>query len=254
MTILECRDVSVQYGSFTACRNVCFSVAEGDYLCIVGANGSGKTTIVKAALGLVGISGGEIVRTNARIGYLPQQNSIQRDFPASVHEVVLSGCVKNRRLFHGRADREDVRRQLARLGISALERRPFRSLSGGQQQRVLLARALCAAGNLLVLDEPVTGLDPVVTDELYAAIRRLNKEDRLAVLMVSHDVRRAVENATHILQMAGRPLFFGSADEYRASQLYKDMSGVEVCGTHLGQCGANCHASHIHIPGDYSHD
>ena len=128
-------------------------------------------------------------------------------------------------------------------------------LSGGQQQRVLLARALCAAKDLIVLDEPVTGLDPIVTDELYSIIRKLNKEDGIAVIMVSHDVHRSVQNATHILHMNKSPLFFGTAKDYEQSEYYEQMSHVEVCETHLcNHCGTDCHASHIHVEEEHNHD
>ena len=145
--------------------------------------------------------------------------------------------------------------QIKKLNLEQIINKNFSDLSGGQQQRVLLARALCAAKDLLVLDEPVTGLDPLVTDELYSIIRKLNKEENLSVLMVSHDVHRAVQNATHILHMNNSPLFFGTAQEYQKSKLYNQMSNVEVCETHLcTHCGSGCNATHIHLPGDYSHD
>ncbi len=246
MTLVECRNVTVAYGSFAACSGVNFAIHEGEYVCIVGANGSGKSTLVKAILGLLPVKEGTITRDALHTGYLPQQNKIKRDFPATVRETVLSGCAGNSRFFYGRADRRNAEIQMERLEITALADRPFRELSGGQQQRVLLARALCAAKNLLVLDEPVTGLDPVVTDGLYAVIRRLNQEDGLAVLMVSHDVRRAVQNATHILHMDNSPLFFGTTDCYKKTPLYETLGRVEVCGTHLcAHCGPDCRASHI---------
>lgn len=254
MLIAECQNVCVQYGSFEACRNVSFSINSGDYVCIVGPNGSGKTTIVKSLLGLLPVKSGTIRINRRRTGYLPQQHNIQRDFPATVYEVVLSGCIGNGKLFHTKKDRENADFQIKRLGLADNASKPFSTLSGGQQQRVLLARALCAAKNLLVLDEPVTGLDPEITEELYSIIRKLNREEHIAVLMVSHDVHRAVKSATHILQMNKSPIFFGTAKEYQNTPFYKTMSHVEVCETHFGSCGAECSASHIHIPGAYHND
>lgn len=243
--MIKCEDVSVVYGSYVACENVNFSIKEGDYLCIVGANGSGKTTIVKATLGLLPLNKGKISKSNWKIGYLPQQSSIQRDFPASVREVVLSGCIK-KNLFYSKDDKKMADMQIEKLGLSGIAKKSYRDLSGGQQQRVLLARALCAGKDLLVLDEPVTGLDPVVTDELYSTIRELNHKEKIAVIMVSHDVNRAVQNATHILHMDRKPLFFGTAADYEKTELYKTMTNVEVCETHLcHHCGTGCHASHV---------
>ncbi len=254
MKLLECQNVCVNYGSFEACRDVSFSINEGDYLCIVGSNGSGKSTLVKAILGLVPLKSGKIIHDKVKTGYLPQQNNIQRDFPASVKEVIMSGCLSRGRLFYTKEDKLNAQQQIKNLQLEEIQNKSFSELSGGQQQRVLLARALCAAKKLIVLDEPVTGLDPVVTDELYSIIRRLNKEEGIAVIMVSHDVHRAVQNASHILNMNKSPLFFGTSEEYQKTDFYKNLSHVEVCETHLcNHCGNDCNATHIHLPGDYTH-
>ncbi len=256
--LIECRNVATQYGSYVACQNVSFSVNRGDYLCIVGANGSGKSTIVKTLLGLLEPKTGSIERNTAQIGYLPQKTEIQRDFPATVREIVLSGTIRansisNFGFFHSKEQKQQAQSQMEKLELLPIENKSFRELSGGQQQRVLLARSLCAAKDLLVLDEPVTGLDPAVTDELYTLIRRLNKEENLAIIMVSHDVHRAVQNASHILHMNREVAFFGTTGEYQKTSLYRDLSHVEVCQTHLcTHCGSNCNASHI-ILGQHSH-
>lgn len=255
MPLVECYNVCVNYGSFEACKNVSFQINSGDYVCIVGSNGSGKTTIVKSILGLLPIKSGKITLDKLHTGYLPQQNNIQRDFPASVREIVLSGYLSQNRLFYSKQDKQNAEEQLKKLQINSISSKSFSELSGGQQQRVLLARALCAAKNLLVLDEPVTGLDPLVTDELYSIIKKLNKDYGIAILMVSHDVHRAVQNASHILHMNNSPLFFGTSNEYKQTDFYKNMSHVEVCETHLcNHCEDDCNASHIFIHGDYKHD
>ncbi len=249
MALVECNDVCVNYGNFQACRSVNFKINPGDYVCIVGSNGSGKTTLVKAILGLLPIKSGKITLDKLKTGYLPQQNNIQRDFPASVKEVILSGCLTRGRLFYSRRDRENLQKQIKSLSLEKIAEKSFSELSGGQQQRVLLARALCAAKNLLVLDEPVTGLDPLVTEELYSIIKKLNTEQNIAVLMVSHDVQRAVNSASHILHMNREPLFFGTAEEYKKTEHYSTLSNMEVCETHLGdRCSSNCNATHIHFP------
>lgn len=239
MALVQCENVSVNYGNYEACKNVSFEIDEGDYLCIVGANGSGKTTLVKALLGIVPIKSGDIFIDKTQTGYLSQQHNIERDFPATVFEIVVSGCLY-------KTPKQTAFDKIALLGLDEIKNKSFSELSGGQQQRVLLARALCAAKKLLVLDEPVTGLDPVVTDTFYSTIRSLNQKNGLSIIMVSHDVHRAVQNATHILHLNKSPIFFGRADEYTKTDFYKNMSHVEVCETHLcNHCGSDCNASHI---------
>ena len=228
-----CNNIVLGYENHIVSQNISFSVARGEYLCIVGENGAGKSTLMKAILGLhPPVSGqlsfGDGLKQN-EIGYLPQQTSLQRDFPASVQEVVLSGCL-NRcglRPFYNRAERELSRRRMERLGVLPLRNRCYRELSGGQQQRVLLARALCATRRLLLLDEPVSGLDPAATADMYAIIRRLNREDGITVVMISHDISSAVREADHILHLSHHPLFFGTTEEYLKSDVAKAFLRAE---------------------------
>ena len=230
---IVCKNVSLGYENHIVSENVDFAVAQGDYLCIVGENGAGKSTLMKAILGLNEPLAGRIefsdgLRRN-EIGYLPQQNHFQRDFPASVREVVISGCL-NRcglRPFYRHAEREIARANMEKLGIWPLRERCYRELSGGQQQRVLLARALCATRKLLLLDEPVSGLDPAAAAEMYAIIRRLNREEGITVLMISHDVFAAAREADHILHLARRPLFFGRTEDYRKSDVGRAFLRLE---------------------------
>jgi len=231
MAILECRDLSLAYDGKTVLEGVSFSLNTGDYLCIVGENGSGKSTLVKGLLGLKAPEHGSIVFGDGlkatEIGYLPQQTQLQRDFPASVREVVLSGCLNSlgRRLHYNRDDRERARMNMERMGVEELAERSYQELSGGQQQRVLLARALCATKKLLLLDEPVTGLDPVATGEMYNLIKLVNLCDDITVVMVSHDIHAAVRYATHILHLGQRQIFFGKAAAYRESDLARRFLG-----------------------------
>ena len=222
MAQLACQDVSLGYEGREIVGNLTFTVNAGDYLCIVGENGSGKSTLMKTILGLRSPMRGEIVigdglRAN-EIGYLPQQTAVQRDFPASVREIVLSGCQGRcgLRPFYNRDERRLAADNMEKLGLTPLARRCYRDLSGGQQQRVLLARALCATQKLLLLDEPVSGLDPKVTAELYRLIADLNARDGITVIMISHDISAALRYATHILHI-GERAFFGTRDEYRES-------------------------------------
>ncbi|HPR39732.1 MAG TPA: metal ABC transporter ATP-binding protein [Oscillospiraceae bacterium] len=234
MALLTCRDVSFAYEGTTVLTGVDFGVNSGDYLCIVGENGAGKSTLLKGLLHLKKPSQGEILTGDGlkatEIGYLPQQTAAQKDFPASVYEVVLSGRL-NSRGFHpwySKTDKQEVQNNLRLLGIEALRNRCYRDLSGGQQQRVLLARALCATKKLLLLDEPVTGLDPVMTAEFYRLIASLNREQKITIVMVSHDIRGAVEEASHILHLGNRQLFFGTAAEYTKSDLGRRFVGGEA--------------------------
>lgn len=230
MPLIECRDVSMAYDKVLAVKNVSFGLEEGDYLCVVGENGAGKSTLVKGILGLMKPVDGEILYNGlvpAQIGYLPQQTVVQKDFPASVQEVVLSGCLNStgRLPFYTKEARQRVAKEMERLGLTELRRRCYRDLSGGQQQRVLLARALCATSKLLLLDEPVAGLDPIVTAELYALVEKLNQEDGITVLMVSHDIHSAVRYGNKILQLQNEGVFFGSTKDYLQTEIGKRMLG-----------------------------
>ncbi len=225
MPLLSCSGLELGYEGHTVLHCPDFRVNAGDYLCVVGENGSGKTTLMKTLLGLIKPAGGKIawgegLREN-EIGYLPQQTVVQKDFPATVWEIVLSGCQGRvgRRPFYGKGEKDLARRNMERMGLTAMAKRCYRELSGGQQQRVLLARALCATQKLLLMDEPVSGLDPLVTAEMYELIRRLNREG-VTVIMVSHDIAAAVRYATHILHV-GNESFFGEAAAYRESPLAK---------------------------------
>lgn len=220
MAQIICNDVSLGYEGSIVTEHLNFEINEGDYLCIIGENGAGKSTLIKALLNLkLPVSGQIIVGDGLKpteIGYLPQQTVVQKDFPASVWEIVLSGCL-NRcglRPFYTREEKQLAVENMERLGISNLSKKCYRELSGGQQQRVLLARALCATKKMLLLDEPVAGLDPKVTNEMYELIYRLNKKDGITVVMVSHDIEATVKYATHILHVSNIPLFFGKKEEY----------------------------------------
>ena len=213
MTLLKITDLTLRYDSTPVVKGLNFEVNEGDYLCILGENGAGKTTLMKALLGLLKPLSGTI-EGSGKFGFLPQQNSIRKDFPASVREIVLSGC-QNRlglRPFYGKKEREICEKNIKRMGIEDLKDRSFKELSGGQQQRVLLARALCATGNILLLDEPVTGLDPKAQIDLYDLISDLNSKGT-SIIMITHDSAAAVRYASHILHI-GDEIFFGSKDEY----------------------------------------
>ena len=232
MALITLKDVTIAFEGVNAVEHVSFEIERGDYLVIIGENGSGKSTLVRSMLGLVHARSGQIrygdgLRRN-QIGYLPQQTAAQRDFPASVEEVVLSGCVNQlspRRFFYGRTLTEKAREKMRLLDIENLRDKSYRSLSGGQQQRVLLARALCATDSLLLLDEPVTGLDPTATQDLYTLIRRLNREHNVSIAMVSHDLKGAMADANKVLVVDRGVSFCGSVDAYRD---YRRMGGEGI--------------------------
>lgn len=221
MALLTVKNLKLGYEGKTVAEGLNFTVNSGDYLCIVGVNGSGKTTLMKTILHLNPPLSGKIETGEglkpSEIGYLPQQTEIQRDFPASVWEIVLSGNLGHSgfRPFYTKKEKAAAKSNIEKMGITGLTKRCYRELSGGQQQRVLLARALCATSKMLLLDEPVSGLDPTVTAEMYDLIYGLNKEG-ITVIMISHDIKAALKYATHILQI-GKDNFFGTKEEYLKS-------------------------------------
>lgn len=218
MIQMNCQGLTLGYDSVLV-RDLSFTIHAGDYLYILGENGTGKSTLMRTILGLLPPLEGSVVLGGgvlpAEIGYLPQQTQAQRDFPATVWEVALSGCQGRcgLRPFYTRAEKDLARQSLRRMDMERLSGRCYRELSGGQQQRVLLARALCAARKMLLLDEPVAGLDPAASREFYQLIAQLNRQDGMTILMVSHDTQAALADATHVLYL-GNPVFFGTREDF----------------------------------------
>ncbi len=226
MLQLACNNLCVGYEKKVVQDGIDFQLHSGDYLCIIGENGSGKSTLMKTLLGLLPpISGdigfmGDVKATE--IGYLPQQTEIQRDFPASVWEVVLSGCLSRlgKRMFYSRAEKSIAKQNIEKLGITHLSKKSYSQLSGGQQQRTLLARALCAADKILLLDEPVAGLDTSSASEMYQTIQELHNSG-MTIIMISHDVETSLSYASHVLNM-GSDITFLPKDEYVESLSHKE--------------------------------
>ena len=230
--IFECKDVTLGYENKVVAKNLNFKIDQGDYLCVVGENGTGKSTLIKTLLGLIKPLNGEVIanvqgKNHKGVGYLPQQTQAQKDFPASVWEVVLSGVLNNdhRCPFYNKKDKAEAEKNMEKLNILDLKKRCYRELSGGQQQRVLLARALCATDSVLILDEPVTGLDPAASMELYETIKDLNKKENVTIIMVSHDIKNALNYATHILHLEQGKEFFGTVKEYKKSKISDSFLG-----------------------------
>ena len=230
MSQIICQDLSIGYEGKTILQDINFTVEKGDYVCIVGENGAGKSTLMRTLLHLQPPTGGRIVlgdglREN-EMGYLPQQTPTQRDFPATVTEVVLSGFSNRRaRFFYTAEEKSAALMNLGKLGVLELKDKCYRELSGGQQQRVLLARALCAANDLLILDEPVTGLDPASMQDLYKTLRYLNEREGMAIIMVTHDIENALREAKHILCVDRAGCFYGTVDEFLSSPAGKRFGG-----------------------------
>lgn len=233
MPQLNCQDVTLGYEGRIVISGLSFAVNAGDYLCIVGENGSGKSTLMKTILRLKAPTSGKILTGDGlepnEIGYMPQQTVVQKDFPASVREVVRSGCLNRGGLrpYYDYAEKRMAEANMEKLGVAGLARRCYRELSGGQQQRVLLARALCATRKMLLLDEPVAGLDPQAAADMYDIIAGLNGGG-VTILMISHDIAAAVRYATHILHIANQEaLFFGTTADYRACEAGRRYAGQE---------------------------
>ena len=220
MSQIICKDVSLGYEGKTVCENLSFCAEAGDYICIVGDNGSGKSTLMRALLRLKSPDKGEISLGDgvkqSDIGYLPQQNEAQRDFPATVTEVVRSGFVGQgvKGLFLSKEQKARADKNMRCMGISDLAKRPFSALSGGQRQRALLARALCAAEKVLLLDEPVSGLDPTAAEEMYGAIRHLNRDHGTTIIMITHELSAVTKYAGKVLHMSHTPTFYSSVEDF----------------------------------------
>lgn len=235
MPQIICKNASLGYDGRAITHGLNFTVSAGDYLCIVGENGAGKSTLIKTVLGLTPPIAGEISFADGlkqnEIGYLPQQTPVQRDFPASVTEIVLSGCLGRSGFhpFYTKAQKKLAAENMEKMNITPLAGRCYRELSGGQQQRVLLARALCATSKLLLLDEPVAGLDPKATREMYELIASLNRTG-ITVIMVSHDIASAAKYATHILHLGSTPKFFGTKEDYLKTDVGRAFTREEACG------------------------
>ena len=230
-SLIEVNDVTLGYEGQPVWEHLSFRIDRGDYLAIVGENGSGKSTLLKSLLGLLKPMSGTIERADSlkagAIGYLPQQTKAQKDFPATVYEVVLSGFLsaKQGRFFYTAKEKSAALMNMGKLGVLELRDKCYRELSGGQQQRVLLARALCAAGELLILDEPVTGLDPAAAQDLYRTLAYLNEKEHIAIVTVTHDMENALRYASAILHAGQKQWFYGTAQEYLASPYGRRFGG-----------------------------
>lgn len=217
MSLVEIKNLSFDYSvEDKALKGINLKIEKGDFLCIVGENGSGKSTLIKCLVGLNKVSKGTIIK-NTRIGYLPQKNEIQKNFPASIEEVVLSGTTTNNlfKVWYTKEDKKKAEEVMKELDIYDMRKKCFRDLSGGQQQRVLVARAICSAGELLVLDEPTNGLDPAIARQIYKLLKELNKKKEMTIVMVSHDIERSIKYATRVVEIrSGKKVFDDDSSKF----------------------------------------
>lgn len=234
MAIISTEALTLAYDGKEVVSDLNIKIHKGDYLCIVGENGSGKSTLIKAIVGLIAPKNGKVVYGDGlvakNIGYLPQQTQVQRDFPASVEEIVLSGCLNSGSgvFFYSKKQKQTATAAMDTLGISDIKKRCYNELSGGQQQRVLLARAMCATDSILVLDEPVAGLDPIITEELYETVNKLNKEKNITIVMVSHDAEAVEKYATHVLHIHDNHYIYDTIYNYKNSHIGNMYLGGEA--------------------------
>lgn len=224
MKLIECKKLNIGYGNKVICKDINVTIEKGQYICVIGENGSGKSTLLKTILGLNKPLAGKVIfdkefKSNT-IGYLPQQTDIQKDFPATVWEVVMSGFLGKMGLrpFYRKCEKDRAYKILEELDIALLAKKSYKELSGGQQQRVLLARALCATDDMLIMDEPVNGLDAKTIKKFYAIIRKLNVENGLTIVMVSHNVDKVINYATHVIYLKNKMEFFGTKEEFLQSE------------------------------------
>ena len=218
MDLIRTKNLSYSYpAKKDALKNVNLKVKKGSFTCIVGENGSGKSTLLKCILGLNKGYTGEIEK-ETHIGYLPQKSEIQTNFPASIEEVVLSGTISNniKSVFYKKEDKEIAKNIMEKLDIYSIRKKCFADLSGGQQQRVLIARALCACKDIIILDEPTNGLDPSIAKQIYQLLDELKKNEKITILMVSHDIERALNYADTVIELTnGEITFEGEPSKYR---------------------------------------
>ncbi|MBR7063878.1 MAG: metal ABC transporter ATP-binding protein, partial [Treponema sp.] len=239
MLLLQCENFCAGYEKKEVLTNISFSISNGDYLCIIGENGTGKTTLVESILGLQRNVSGKLEKnfSNNELGYISQQTNIQKDFPATVSEIVLSGFQGRTKFpFYRKAEKEQALLQMKRFGIESFAKKSFKELSGGQKQRVLLARAMCASKKVLVLDEPVTGLDSKITDELYSYIKQINN-DGITIIMITHDFK-SILDATHVLVIGNesKNYFFGTQQNFLQSghgKHLREISNANVSHTKI---------------------
>lgn len=216
MNLISLDRIKLGYNNTTVIDGLSFNINKQDFICIVGPNGAGKTTLIRGILGLLPLKSGEIKFNTKKnqIGYIPQETAVDPTFPASVFEIVLSGSLNNHQNFYRAETKERAKATLKLLNIIKLKDASFSELSGGERQKVLLARALMATREILILDEPSNNLDQKSKRELYETLKKLNKEQKITIVMVTHDLDHKNLIGDKILSLHDKDYFFGTTEEY----------------------------------------
>lgn len=210
MNLINIDNVSFGYSNqMEVIKNININVKENEFIAIVGENGSGKSTLIKCILGLNKVTKGKI-EVNGRVGYLPQMTDIQNNFPATIEEVIISGTIPNnvKKIWYTKEDKDLAKKIMKELDLYDMKNKSFSELSGGQKQRVLIARALCSTDKIMLLDEPVNGLDPKIVTQIYQLIDKLNKEKGITIVMVSHDIDRALSYCSRVIEITDGKINF----------------------------------------------
>ena len=238
--IVSVKDIAFSYGQNLVLSDITFSIQRGDYLGVVGPNGAGKSTLLKIILGLLTPAKGAVTlfgqdihdfKDWAKIGYVPQKvTNFDENFPATVFEVALMGKYGREGLFHAvsRVDKKSVQTALEQVGLGEYQDRLIGDLSGGQQQRVFIARALATAPEIIFLDEPTVGVDQKTKEEFYALLRKLNKELRITVVLISHDIEIVTRETEHIICIDRRMVCYGTTAEFVRDTISSKGLGEEV--------------------------
>lgn len=218
MTILEVEKLKVSYSNHVAIENINFKIEDGEYVCLVGENGSGKSTLVKTIVGLLKPEEGQVNLNISldEVAYLSQTNLKDLDFPATAKEIIMSGIQKHGKFpFYTKKDKEIYENVIKQLKIEELQGRRIGDLSGGQKQRILIARALVRQPKLLILDEPATGLDYNITKELYKILENLNKNNKMTIIMATHDLEEINEIKPRIISLAKKVKYDGNLEGWK---------------------------------------
>ena len=221
MSIIKVENLKTTYNGHTAIENVNFSIEKGEYVCIIGENGSGKSTLLKTMVGLNKKDSGDIVFNiqQEQVSYLAQNNLVDINFPATAKEIIMTGVQKHGKLpFYNKEDYKNFNKICQDLLISDIINKQISELSGGQRQRVMLARALIIEPELLILDEPCSGLDSNITKEFYRILNKLNKEKGLTIIMATHDLDEISSDNIRVICMSTTVKFDGNINEWNLQE------------------------------------
>lgn len=218
MDILDIKNLSASYNGHEAIKDINLTIKKGEYICLVGENGSGKSTLIKTIVGLHKKDSGEIIKSipDDKISYLAQNNMIDLDFPATAKEIIMTGVQKHKKLpFYTKRDMELFSKVCEDLNIKEIINNQIGNLSGGQRQRVMLARAIIREPELIILDEPCSGLDINITRDLYSILDKLHKKDNLTIIMATHDLEEVKTSDIRVICLATKVKYDGKIQDWK---------------------------------------